>query len=168
MSFFSSSPASNGSGPFGNPEYETEDVFDLVKVNGRWLVQTAPWRLAICLVWAAVWGWQRWMWLHPAKGPGRLAEVPTVAGSVFGLLIGAGGAVRALGALLDSGLQGFTGTHSIGAPWWAGGEYVLVVVGRNALIDVIPLAGDSLKGMPLKGMPLPGTAGSGNGLLFDR
>lgn len=40
--------ASNGSGPFGNPEYETEDVFDLVKVNGRWLVETAPWRLAVC------------------------------------------------------------------------------------------------------------------------
>jgi hypothetical protein len=54
----------------------------------------------------------------------------------------------------------------------AGGEYVLVVVGRNALIDVIPLAADSLKGMPLKGVALPGilpaTAESGNGLLFDR
>lgn len=33
---------SNGAGPFGSPEYETEDVFDLVKVGGRWLVRTAP------------------------------------------------------------------------------------------------------------------------------
>lgn len=39
---------SNGNGPFGNPEYETEAVFDLVKVNGRWLVKTAPWQLTVC------------------------------------------------------------------------------------------------------------------------
>jgi hypothetical protein len=39
---------SNGTGPFGSEEYETEDVFDLVKVNGRWLVETAPWQLTIC------------------------------------------------------------------------------------------------------------------------
>jgi hypothetical protein len=39
---------SNGSGPFGSQEYETEDVFDLVKVSGRWLVKTAPWRFTIC------------------------------------------------------------------------------------------------------------------------
>jgi hypothetical protein len=39
---------SNGTGPFGSEEYETEDVFDLVKVNGRWLIETAPWRLTIC------------------------------------------------------------------------------------------------------------------------
>jgi hypothetical protein len=50
----------------------------------------------------------------------------------------------------------------------AGGEYVLVVVGRNARIDVIPLAADSLKGKSLPGNVPPGTAGSGNGLLFDR
>lgn len=39
---------SDGTGPFGSPEYETEDVFDLVKVGDRWLVQTAPWQLTIC------------------------------------------------------------------------------------------------------------------------
>ncbi|MDR6556797.1 hypothetical protein J2809_001139 [Arthrobacter pascens] len=39
---------SNGAGPFGSQEYETEDVFDLVKVGGRWLVETAPWQLTIC------------------------------------------------------------------------------------------------------------------------
>ncbi|MBT2522406.1 hypothetical protein [Arthrobacter sp. ISL-28] len=39
---------SNGAGPFGSQEYETEDVFDLVKVNGRWLVEAAPWQLTIC------------------------------------------------------------------------------------------------------------------------
>ena len=39
---------SNGHGPFGNPEYETEDVFDLVELNGKWLVKTAPWQLTVC------------------------------------------------------------------------------------------------------------------------
>lgn len=39
---------SGGAGPFGSREYETEDVFDLVKVGGKWLVQTAPWQLTIC------------------------------------------------------------------------------------------------------------------------
>ncbi|MFJ5696678.1 DUF5671 domain-containing protein [Arthrobacter sp. NPDC093139] len=70
------------------------------------------------LVWALVWVWHRWMWLHPARGPRHLAGVPIVVGSVFGLLIGAGGAATALGNLLDAGLQGFTGTQSVGNPWW--------------------------------------------------
>ena len=39
---------SDGAGPFGSPVYETEDVFDLVKVGDKWLVQTAPWQLTIC------------------------------------------------------------------------------------------------------------------------
>ena len=70
------------------------------------------------LVWALVWAWHRWMWLHPAKGPSRMAGVPLVVGSVFGLLIGAGGAATALGNLFDAGLQGFAGTPSLGNPWW--------------------------------------------------
>ncbi|MDP9695108.1 UNVERIFIED_ORG: hypothetical protein J2X79_002677 [Arthrobacter globiformis] len=44
---------SNGSGPFGNPEYESEAVFGLERVNGTWLVATAPWQLTICPVPAA-------------------------------------------------------------------------------------------------------------------
>ena len=39
---------SNGSGPFGNSEYETEDVFDLVKSDGKWLIDSAPWQLRAC------------------------------------------------------------------------------------------------------------------------
>jgi hypothetical protein len=39
---------SNGGGPFGNSEYETEDVFDLVKTDGKWLVDSAPWQLRVC------------------------------------------------------------------------------------------------------------------------
>ena len=44
---------SNGSGPFGNSEYETEAVFGLERVNGNWLVATAPWQFTICPVPAA-------------------------------------------------------------------------------------------------------------------
>ena len=39
---------SNGSGPFGNSEYQTEDVFDLVKANGKWLIDSSPWQLRVC------------------------------------------------------------------------------------------------------------------------
>lgn len=39
---------SNGGGPFGNSEYEMEDVFDLVKTDGKWLIQSAPLQLRIC------------------------------------------------------------------------------------------------------------------------
>ncbi|MFE4542979.1 hypothetical protein [Arthrobacter sp. NPDC056727] len=44
---------SNGGGPFGNSEYETEAVFNLERVNGNWLVATAPWQFTICPVPAA-------------------------------------------------------------------------------------------------------------------
>jgi hypothetical protein len=37
-----------GTGPFGADEYEAESSFDLVKVGGDWLVELAPWRLAVC------------------------------------------------------------------------------------------------------------------------
>ncbi|WP_246468752.1 hypothetical protein [Arthrobacter ipis] len=78
------------------------------------------WRssLATGVVWAAVWAWPRWMWQHRGKGPRRLHTVPALAGSVFGLLLGAGGAVAALGSLLDAALRGLAGTHDVGTPWW--------------------------------------------------
>jgi hypothetical protein len=37
-----------GSGPLGADEYESEEVFDLVRVGGKWLIETAPWQLAVC------------------------------------------------------------------------------------------------------------------------
>jgi hypothetical protein len=35
-------------GPFGASEYEVESNFDLVRVNGAWLITNAPWELTIC------------------------------------------------------------------------------------------------------------------------
>lgn len=37
-----------GTGPLGADEYETEDAFDLVKVDDEWLIETSPWQLAVC------------------------------------------------------------------------------------------------------------------------
>lgn len=38
-----------GSGPLGADEYESEDAFDLVKVDGDWLISVTPWQLAVCV-----------------------------------------------------------------------------------------------------------------------
>ncbi|SEN85103.1 hypothetical protein E3O25_08810 [Cryobacterium sp. TMT1-3] len=35
-------------GPFGASEYEFESNFDLVRVDGDWLIAQAPWELTIC------------------------------------------------------------------------------------------------------------------------
>jgi hypothetical protein len=39
---------SYGSGLFGADEYETQGVFDLVAVDGSWLIEGAPYELSIC------------------------------------------------------------------------------------------------------------------------
>ena len=82
-------------------------------VNGRWV----PDSFAVGAVWAVVWAWHRWMWRHPVKHPTRLGTVPAVAGSVYGLIVGAGGAVNALGSLFDTAIQGASETIA-GGPWW--------------------------------------------------
>lgn len=40
--------ASGSGGPFGPSEYETEDRFSLVKTDGTWLVDQAPYQLQSC------------------------------------------------------------------------------------------------------------------------
>ncbi|MFB9308269.1 hypothetical protein BJY17_002266 [Agromyces hippuratus] len=77
-----------------------------------------PGTFAAFVVWALVWVWHRWMWRHPVKHPVRLQTVPAVAGSVFGLVVGAGGAVNALGALFGAAIRGISQTTIAGSPWW--------------------------------------------------
>ncbi|MGO4692517.1 DUF5671 domain-containing protein [Glaciibacter sp. 2TAF33] len=82
--------------------------------------------LANALVWAGVWLWHRWMLTHPGTSPGLLLTAPNMAGSVFGLVIGVGGLVTALGTLLDratesaidTAIGGFAEAASVGYPWW--------------------------------------------------
>jgi hypothetical protein len=35
-------------GLFGSSEYEEEAAFDLVRDDGRWLIESTPWQLAVC------------------------------------------------------------------------------------------------------------------------
>jgi hypothetical protein len=97
---------------------------------------STQWRssLATGVVWAAVWAWHWWMWQHRRKGPRRLHTVPALAGSGFGLLIGAGGAGTAFGSLLDTALRGLAGTHDMGSPWWVSVLQPLIWAGGGFLV----------------------------------
>ena len=85
-------------------------------VDERW----QPGTFATGVVWALVWVWHRWMWRHPVKRPVRLRTVPAVIGTVFGLIVGVGGAVYALGALFDAAIRGAVEPAIAGGPWWQG------------------------------------------------
>ncbi|OOP65243.1 hypothetical protein BMF89_00325 [Arthrobacter sp. SRS-W-1-2016] len=41
--------SSGSDGPFGPSEYETQDRFSLVTINGKWLVDQAPYPLLFCV-----------------------------------------------------------------------------------------------------------------------
>ncbi len=90
-----------------------------------------PLSLATGLVWAAVWLWHRWMWRHARNRPTELADVPTVLGSVLGLLIGVGGAVGALSALFAAALQE---AAAVGKPWWITALQSLVWAAGGGLV----------------------------------
>ncbi|WP_241977253.1 DUF5671 domain-containing protein [Cryobacterium sp. Sr8] len=82
-------------------------------IDGTW----QPSDFSTGLVWAGVWAWHRWMWRHAAKRPVRLATLPIVLGALYGLVIGVGGAVNALGSLLDTAIRA-SDQASVGEPWW--------------------------------------------------
>ncbi len=83
-------------------------------VSGQWL----PGDFSVGVVWAGVFVWHHWMWRHPIKHPIRLGTVPAVAGAVFGLVIGVGGAVDSLGSLFDMAIRGTAELTMTGSPWW--------------------------------------------------
>lgn len=83
-------------------------------VGGDWQPRT----FSTGVVWAGVWAWHRWMLRHVDKSPTRLVTVSTVISSVFGLVIGVGGAVTALGTLLGAAIDGFAASVAVGDPWW--------------------------------------------------
>ncbi|WP_115787692.1 DUF5671 domain-containing protein [Arthrobacter silvisoli] len=74
--------------------------------------------LSVGLVWAAIWFCHRLMWKHPLKGPLRLADVPGILGSAYGLLLGMFAAAAALGGLFDVAIRGFTSLVPDVDPWW--------------------------------------------------
>ncbi|GER22226.1 hypothetical protein NCCP1664_07230 [Zafaria cholistanensis] len=81
---------------------------------------TPAWRPALAsgLVWAAVWLWHRQMWRHPSKGPLRLADVPAVAGTAFGLVLGAGATAAALEGVFAAATAAAAAQSGLGRPWW--------------------------------------------------
>ena len=76
-----------------------------------------PFPLANGIVWAGLWAWHRWMTRHPVKAPTRLAGGSRVLGSVFGLIVGSVGLVRALSVILDEVFVGQAVAGSIGQSW---------------------------------------------------
>lgn len=89
-------------------------------VDGTWL----PAPLATAIPWLLVWGWHIRM-ARSARGPVRLAGVPWVIGSVFGLALMVGGSITAIATVLDTA---FTGAQSmtVGTPWWHGAVTALI------------------------------------------
>lgn len=93
-------------------------VADLV--GGTW----SPAGLATGATWLGVWLLHRRMWADPRKGPMRLTAVPVVLGAAYGLVVGAGGAIRALQAVVGEAILPAVG--HVGAPWWQGVLQALV------------------------------------------
>ncbi|TFD77376.1 hypothetical protein E3T48_09025 [Cryobacterium fucosi] len=77
-----------------------------------------PRTFATGVVWAGVWSWHRWMSRHDRKRPSRLVTVAPILGSVFGLVVGVGGLVTAIGSLADAAIDGFAPSVVVGDPWW--------------------------------------------------
>lgn len=101
-------------------------------IDGAW--QGWQSSLSTGLAWAGVWAWHRWMWQHPLRRPVHLASVPTVAGSVFGLVIGVGGAVTALADLVGQAVRTLAASASVGDPWWRFALQALVWAAGGAAI----------------------------------
>ncbi|HKH08604.1 MAG TPA: DUF5671 domain-containing protein [Agromyces sp.] len=99
-------------------------------VDGEW----RPGGFSVALVWALVWVWHRTMWRHPIKHPRRLGTVPAVIGSVYGLVIGVGGAVNALSALFDAAFREASDRSMAGNPWWQGSLEALIWVAVGGAI----------------------------------
>ena len=80
------------------------------------------------------------MALAPMDGeaPGTWAA-PVVFGSTnpdsaYGLILGTGGAVTAVGVLLDTAIRGFATEGTIGHPWWRSMLEALVWAAGGALV----------------------------------
>lgn len=74
--------------------------------------------LATGLVWSAIWVWHRFMLHDAVRGPLRLTTVGPVLGAAFGLIIGVGGWVTAVGTVFDAALHASDIRGSVGDPWW--------------------------------------------------
>ncbi len=77
------------------------------------------------------------MWAHPRKSPLRLPAVPVVLGAAYGLVVAAGGAIRALQAVVGEAV--LPAVAHVGAPWWQSALQSLVWALGGALDLVVAL-----------------------------
>jgi hypothetical protein len=99
-------------------------------VGGSW----RPQAVATGVVWAGVWLWHRRMAKHPERGPRVLSSVAPTLSAAYGLILGTGGAVAALGVLLDTAIRGFALEGSVGYPWWRSTLEALVWAAGGVLV----------------------------------
>jgi len=93
-----------------------------------------PQELATGLVWAGIWVWHRWMARHPERGPHALSAVAPTLSAAYGLILGTGGAVTALGVLLGTAIRGLAAEGTVGHPWWRSVLEALVWAAGGALV----------------------------------
>ena len=128
------------------------------------------------LVWAAVWAAHRFVLRRSGRRPTRLRGSAAVLGGTFGLVLGAGGAIRALAILFDNALAGASDAVA-GDPWWVGAAQALIWAVGGALVwwwhwqrdggrsTTTPLAGVAVVGVGILGGCLLALAGTGT-VLF--
>jgi hypothetical protein len=124
------------------------------------------------LVWAVVWALHRWVLRRSARRPTRLTGTAAVLCGAFGLVLGAGGAVRALTILFDTALTGASDTVA-GNPWWVGAAQALIWAAGGTMVwwwhwrqdggraAATPLAAVTLIGLGILGGCLLALAGTG-------
>lgn len=83
-------------------------------LDGRW----EPGQLATGVVWAGVWLWHLYLRRDRAIAPTRLGALPVQLSAVFGLAVGASGAISALSALLSAALAGGTFPVLVASQFW--------------------------------------------------
>lgn len=128
------------------------------------------------LVWAGVWAGHRLVLRRSDRRPTRLPGAAAVLGSLFGLVVGVGGATTALSLLFDAALSA-PPVASVGMPWWSGALQALVWMVGGALLwwwhwrhegaglARTPLAAVALVGVGVLGGCLLALAGGGT-VLF--
>jgi hypothetical protein len=85
-------------------------------VDGNW----QPGAFSSGVIWLGVWGWHRWMRLHPHRGSLRLTGATPTIGYAYGVVLGAAGAVSALAVLFGTAIIRPTELALAGAEWWIG------------------------------------------------
>ena len=99
-------------------------------IDGRW----RPGELSAALVWTGIWVWHRHMRRSAATAPTRLAALPVELSALYGLVIGALGAVQALAALISQALTDITSWLVTSGNWFVPVLQALVWCAVGALV----------------------------------